>query len=61
MPGLHGGRRNSKGWAPEWLANSPILFGVYNYIYIYLGTPKGHNFSLKRKNKLLGSQTEISV
>ena len=22
---------------------------------IYLGTPKGHNFSLKRKNKLLGS------
>ena len=28
---------------------------------IYLGTPKGRNFSLKRKNKLLGSQTEISV
>ena len=27
----------------------------------YLGTPKGHNFSLKRKNRLLGSQAEILV
>ena len=31
------------------------------YIYIYLGTPKGHNFSLKRQNRLLGSQAEILV
>ena len=30
-------------------------------MYIYLGTPKGHNFSLKRKNRLLGSQAEILV
>ena len=40
---------------------------IYTYIHtymhacIYLGTPKGHNFSLKRKNRLLGSQAEISV
>ena len=34
---------------------------IHIYIYIYLGTPKGQNFSLKRKNRLLGSQAEISV
>ena len=32
---------------------------VYIDTYTYLGTPKGHNFSLKRKNRLLGSQAEI--
>ena len=31
------------------------------HTYAYLGTPKGHNFSLKRKNRLLGSQAEILV
>jgi hypothetical protein len=36
------------------------IFG-YGMISLYLGTPTGHNFSLKRKNKLLGPQTEISV
>ena len=28
-------------------------------MFVYLGTPKGHNFSLKRKHIFLGSQTEF--
>ena len=43
---------------------SGSVYGAIRYTgtrHTYLGTPKGHNFSLKRKNKLLGSQTEISV
>ena len=37
-----------------------IIYTYYIYILIYLGTPTGHNFSLKRKNRLLRS-AEISV
>ena len=49
---------------PPWLGlmvHPSHCPSIIVYIYIYLGTPKGHNFSLKRKNRLLGSQAEISV
>ena len=41
-----------------------IYISIYLHIffkYTYLETPKGHNFSLKWKNRLWGFQTEISV
>ena len=44
-----------------WVMHGLFRVEAKGFEELYLGTPKGHNFSLRRKNKLLGSQTEISV